>query len=296
MPIRVDRRAFLRTASAASGAIAVTGVPAILAADKNPGCDLASERLGWRLGITHYTLSHEGLTLYEAIDRVASLGLKVIVGMVGGKLDQKRPEAVLSPEMSAADRRELKARLDNAGVQMAGCWVGNPEQADASRRLFELAKDLDIKVLDGEPPVQSFDMLEKLCDEYHVSLGVHNHPKPTPYWNPETLLKAIRGRGKWIGACCDTGHWVRSGLDPVAMLQRLEGHIITFDLKDVSEVGTWGRCVALGTGKGNVRGMFQELKRQRFRGFFGLEFDQRPSGTELTESIAFFNKMADDLA
>jgi sugar phosphate isomerase/epimerase len=46
------------------------------------------------------------------------------------------------------------------------------------------------------------------------------------------------GRGKRIGACCDTGHWVRSGLHPVECLKKLEGRILGFHLKDVAQ------CVA----------------------------------------------------
>ena len=235
------------------------------------------------------------LTFYEVVDKVASLAMKVIVGMYGTKLDRRRPDAAFGAEMSATDRRELKKRLGDAGVTLACCWVGNPDLKRNSRRLFEFARDLGIETFDGEPPFEAFDMLEKLCDEYQVNLGIHNHPKPSPYWRPETLLKMFHGRSKRIGACCDTGHWARSSLNPVETLQKLQGRILTLDLKDVSEVGKWGKCVPLGTGQANINGILKELYRQRFRGVFGIEVDERPTDAELTQSIAFFNERAKQL-
>jgi sugar phosphate isomerase/epimerase len=154
---------------------------------------------------------------------------------------------------------------------------------------------MGIETLDGEPPVEAFDMLEKLCDEYQLNVAVHNHTKPSPYWKPETLWKLFQGRGKRIGACCDTGHWARSGLNPVETLQKLQGRILTFDLKDVDEKGV---CVPFGTGKGDIRGILKEIRRQRFRGVIGIEYDQRPANIEkdIAQCIAYFNHTAENMA
>jgi sugar phosphate isomerase/epimerase len=153
---------------------------------------------------------------------------------------------------------------------------------------------MDMETLDGEPPRESYDMLEKLCDEYKINVAVHNHAKPSPNWQPETLMAIFKGRSKRIGACCDTGHWARSGLDPIEALRKLEGRILTFDLKDVDDKG---RCVRFGTGKGNVRGILKELQRQKFRGVLGIEYDELPSNleAELAQCIAYFDKVAEEL-
>ena len=66
-------------------------------------------------------------------------------------------------------------------------------------------------------------------------LAIHNHPQPSHYWDVDTVLATCKGRSKWIGACADTGHWCRSGLNPVACCKLLEGRLINFHLKDVAE-------------------------------------------------------------
>ena len=186
-------------------------------------------------------------------------------------------------------------RLGDAGVQLVCCYCRDLAKEDACRVLFEFAREMGIETLDGEPPPEAFDMLEKLCDEYQINLAVHNHAKPSKYWSPETLLGIFRGRSRRIGACCDTGHWGRSGLSSVEMLVKLQGHILTFDLKDVNAEGV---CVPFGTGRCDIRGMLKELRRQRFRGVLGIEYGQRSPNheAEIAQCVVYFDKMAQELA
>ena len=66
-----------------------------------------------------------------------------------------------------------------------------------------------------------------------------------------TLLDLCKGRGKRIGACCDTGHWVRSGLDPVACLKTRSLYVRVGD--------TFARvCLALVVGLG----LLQRFRRK----------------------------------
>ena len=171
-----------------------------------------AEQLGWQLACNAYSFNK--LTLYETIGKVAALGLKYTVGFNWQKLDPQKPEAIFNEQMSAAQRQETKKRLSDAGVKLVACYCRKLAEEDACRRLFDFCREMGIETVDGEPPLDAYDMLEKLCDEYQISLAVHNHAKPSPYWNPETLMKIFEGRSKRIGACCDTGHWVRSGLKP----------------------------------------------------------------------------------
>jgi sugar phosphate isomerase/epimerase len=288
----VNRRDFLQAGSAMGVAVGFLGRPirCLAAAETAQGATHA-ERLGWRLACNAYTFNR--LTFYETIGKVASLGLKGVVGFNWQKLDPKNPDAVFSERMSATQRQEMKKRLGDAGVKLAGCYCGQLAEEGACRRLFDFAREMGIEILDGEPPPAAYDMLEKLCDEYQLNLGVHNHARPSPYWNPETLLKILQGRSKRLGACCDTGHWVRSGLNPVETLRKLQGRILTFDLKDVNEKGV---CVPFGTGKADIGGILKELHRQRFRGVFGIEYEGLPTDAELAQNIAFFNDTAERLA
>ena len=93
-------------------------------------------------------------------------------------------------------------------------------------------------MLVAEPPTNALDIVEKLCIEYNIKVAIHDHPKGhSIYWNPEAVLAAIKGRTPLMGACADVGHWVRSGLDPVECLKKLDGHIIALHFKDLNKYG-----------------------------------------------------------
>ena len=185
--------------------------------------------------------------------------------------------------------------MADAGVKVAACYCRAFDKEETCRRVFEFAKALGIETLDGEPPLAAFDMLERLCDEYQVNVAVHNHARPSRYWQPETLLSVFRGRSKRIGACRDTGHWARSGLQPIETLKKLQGRIITLDLKDVDAKG---QCVPFGTGKGDIRGILTELHRQAFHGVLGIEYDQASGNLdrEIAQCVTYFDQTAKELA
>jgi sugar phosphate isomerase/epimerase len=114
-----------------------------------------------------------------------------------------------------------------------------------------------------------------------------------------------------MGACADTGHWLRSGLDPVVCLKKLEGRVITLHFKDLvpDETGAGSQekkrkeskamhDVPWGTGVGNIKAQLAELKRQHFKGAFCVEYEYHwdNSVPEIAECIKAFKEMAAELA
>jgi sugar phosphate isomerase/epimerase len=53
-----------------------------------------------------------------------------------------------------------------------------------------------------------------------------------------------------MGACADVGHWMRSGLDPLECIKKLDGHIICLHFKDLNKMGPDAHDVPWGTGVG----------------------------------------------
>ena len=195
--------------------------------------------------------------------------------------------------MSVADRKDAKARLADRGIKLVGCYYNLPG-ADF-RKVFDWAKEMGVEYLVAEPAFDAYDALDKLCQEYQINLAVHNHAKPSTYWNPDVVVEHLRGRSPRLGACCDTGHWVRSGLDPVEMMKKLQGRILTFHLKDIAAVGVVeAPCVPFGTGKGNFEGILREARRQGFRGVFSIEYEPYSPETfaHVAKCVVSFQKMA----
>ena len=142
------------------------------------------------------------------------------------------------------------------------------------------------------------DTVEKLCKEYNVRVAIHDQPKPSHYWNPQNVLDAIKGRSPLLGACADTGHWVRSGLDPVECLKTLQGHVFCLHFKDLNEKSRTAHDVPWGTGVSHAKAMMTELKRQGFHGAFCVEYEYHwdNSSPEIAECAKFFDQTCAELA
>jgi len=253
---------------------------------------------GWRLGTQAWTFNR--FTLYEAIDKTASLGLDWLEAYPHGqKLSKDKPNIIFGHNMPAEIKEEVKQKLSEAGLKLINYGVVNlPNDEAECRKVFEFAKEMGIETLVSEPPAEAFEMLDRLCQEYELNVAIHNHPKPSHYWNPDMVLEVCKGRSKRIGACADTGHWARSGINPVEALKKLEGRIISLHLKDINEFGNRkAHDVIWGTGVCDVKAMLKELHRQNFKGVFSIEYEHNweKSLPEIRKSVEHFNKVASKL-
>jgi len=295
---RLNRRDFLMTTGVVGAGVGLTvlGGARLTAAELAQGAANA-EKLGWRLGMQAWTFHNA--TLFEAIDNTAALGLHYIEAFPGQKLSKEKPDAIVGDDSPAEVRKAIKRKLADSGVKMVnlGCCTLSKDP-DQCRKMFEFAKDMDIETLVSEPDEEAFDTLDKLSEEYGINVAVHNHPKPSHYWNPETVLKVCRGRGRRIGACADTGHWMRSGFTPVECLKKLEGRIISFHLKDLNKKARKAHDVPWGTGVCDVKGMLAEVQRQGIKPFFAIEYEHNwgKAMPELAQCVEYFNKTAGELA
>jgi sugar phosphate isomerase/epimerase len=295
----VDRRRFLNVTGALTAGAGLAGLtpsrlPAAEAAKGSPN----AEKIGWRLGCQAYSFNH--FKFYEAIDKNASLGLKWIEAYPGQKLSAEKPDVELKEGLSPELRKEVQQKLADCGVKLVNygvCGLSNNEAA--CRKTFDFAKDMGIETLVSEPAADAFDLLDKLCEEYQINVALHNHPEPSPYWSPDTVLKACEGHSKRIGACADTGHWMRSGVSPLDAVKKLKGRIISFHFKDLNKYGRRdAHDVPWGTGEGNARAVLEEVHRQGLKAVFSIEYEHNwlNSVPEIAQCVEFFDKVAAELA
>jgi sugar phosphate isomerase/epimerase len=286
----MNRRTFLKTTSLMTAGARLLGLgnATVRADDRIAGAPHAA-KLGWRLGCQAWTFNR--FTFYEAMDKTSELGLHVIEAYPNQKLSADEPNEKLGPQLSPAARKEIKKRLADKGLKLVNFGVG-PYNKEA----FDFAKDMGIETLVSEPPFDAFDEIDKLCEEYQINVALHDHPKPSRYWSPDIVLKACKGHSKRIGACCDTGHWMRSDINPVEALKKLEGRIISFHLKDLNEFGRGAHDVPWGTGRGDIKGVLTEVKRQGIKPVFSMEYEYRFTMPELAQCVAYFDKVAAELA
>lgn len=269
--------------------------PQMMSLKSHPTTDVYD---GWRLGMQAY--SFRKFTFCEAVDKTAVLGLHWMeTGPFNQAFSKDEPDLKVHHTMSARAREKVKQKLKDAGIKLIAYGVvGFSEDEAKCRQIFDFARDMGVEVITAEPKPESLDVVERLCREYKIKVAIHNHPAPSRYWNPDKVLEACKGRSRWIGACADTGHWVRSGVNPVEALRKLEGRIISFHLKDIGEFGNRkAHDVIWGTGKADVKGMLIELDRQNFRGFFAVEYEHNweNSVPDIEQCVEYFNKEAGKL-
>ncbi len=273
---RLSRRELLVVAGGWGAGSILAGAAEAMSAEV-PKAKLSTpraERMGWRLSCGLYTFRDR--SFYEALDVIAGLGIRCVEPAFFLPLSKEQPELKTSEALAPGQRREMKKRLDDRGMKMASYYAPLDADVNVFRSVFDFAKDMGVETLVAEPPAEVFEALDRLCQEYQMNLAIHNHSEAagSKYWRPENVLKVCEGRSKFIGACPDTGHYVRTGLDPVECLRKLDGRIITVHLKDVAELGNpESRDVPLGEGKANYTQVLQTLRALKFRGIATIEYE-----------------------
>ncbi len=259
----------------------------------------AQERLGWRIEVTAWGLNK--FTLFETIDKTRELGLNYVGGLSFQKVSAEIPRN-FDADLTDAELEQVRLKMDAAGVRMPTCFYATiPGDEEGCRKVFEFARKMGIETLISEPAAESLDTIERFCDEYRVNLGIHNHgPEQSPvYWKPENVLAVCKGRSKRIGACPDTGYWIRSGVNPIDGIRTLGDRLITIQPHDLDVLSPEGHDVPWGTGKAEFGKMLEELHRQGLKPTaIGLEYsyDFLDNMPEMAESFEFFNRVTMEMA
>jgi sugar phosphate isomerase/epimerase len=257
----------------------------------------SADKLGWQLAVHSYTF--QKFSIFDAIDKTAALGVKYM--SISGTVLLDGTNRVGTVNLSDKDMEAIKARVLADGIHWPFVNIGVvqlPADEAKCRKVFEFAKKWGIGILVSEPETNALDTVEKLCKEYNIKVAIHDHPKGhSIYWNPDFVLAAIKGRTPLMGACADVGHWMRSGLDPLECIKKLDGHIICLHFKDLNEMGPDAHDVPWGTGVGRTKELMVELKRQHFHGAFCVEYEYHwdNSSPEIAQCVKFFNQTCDEL-
>jgi sugar phosphate isomerase/epimerase len=258
--------------------------------------DAAAESLGWHLSLQCWTFNDA--TTFECIDRAREMGLRYIELYPGQKL---RPgsDAQTHHDMSKEERTELLGKLKQAGLKVVAYGVVDLTGTEADRKFFEFAKAVGAETINAEPAPEQLDAIEKLANEYQINVALHNHPKPSRYWDPQVAYAAVKGHGRRIGLCADVGHWMRSGIDPVEALKKYGDRVLGFHFKDLNEFGDpAAHDVPWGTGAGKTQQVLMALKDLKFKGPLSIEYEIHPPDqrAQVAQCVANFDKQAAECA
>jgi len=242
------------------------------------------------LGLAAYTFIDRSFS--KALDRAAAMRIKYIQANPKQKISSTN-KALFRHDMDDATKAEVRALLKAKNITLTsyGNIIGKDE-ADW-RAIFAFAKEMGLRDIVTEPKPEDLPLLDRLSRETGVAVAIHNHAPPNRYANPDTVLTLIKPYGPNIGFCADTGHWARSGYDPVAALKKAAGRIINLHFKDLNELGKkTAHDVPWGTGASNAAQQLAELRRQGFTGIAYMEYEHITPKleSETAASAAWFQK------
>jgi sugar phosphate isomerase/epimerase len=259
----VDRRTFLKAGAAALGASTLPNLLPAAGKDDPFG--------GFKLGAQSYTFRK--FNLEQALTRMKKLGLHYVELYPG--------HAPLTAN-AAAIKALLKLCQEYEVTPLAWGVHGFTRDHDANKRVFEFGKALGLKMFSASPSRDSFDSLDKLCEEYKIAIGIHPHgpvgdgKRLDPWYSAEIILAAVKDHHRLIGSCLDTGHLIRAAqlgkkLDPAEQVRTMGARNFGVHLKDHDNKRHTD--VIFGKGPLDVPAVLRALRAVKFPGMISIEYE-----------------------
>jgi sugar phosphate isomerase/epimerase len=283
---RLSRRQFLGTSAAlAAGAVAFAQTPPAAqpaaqpaTSGQRPAQPAANDPFGgFTVAIQSYTFRN--FNLEQALTRIQDLGVRH-VELFRGHLATTSTDA----QIDAA-----KNLMREKNITPVAFGVENFTNNDANnRRLFEFARKLGIRNLTADPNPDSFDSLDRLCEEFDINIAIHPHgPQGTRlhrWYSAEVIMDAVRNHNRRIGTCLDTGHLIRSAkapfnrnLDPAQQIRAMGARNFGLHLKDHNNMRDTDVVFGRDGGVLDVVAVLRALREVNFRGYISIEYEANPA-------------------
>ena len=255
----MNRRYFLKTTSIVLGGMVSHPLATFAAKAESEGTNAYG---GFKMGLQSFTLRH--FDLDGCLQRMKQLGLRNVETFSGHMPINNSPDAVA----------KFKAALARYDLTCGGIFVDKfGSTVEANRVTFLFAKIMGIQVLVGTPTRESFESLDRLVAEFQIPVAIHNHGPGSVYATIDDVSKALDGRHELIGACVDTGHFLRADQDPVKAIQTYGQRTYGIHLKDVDKDK---KFPVLGKGTLDTVGVLRALKKVKFKHCLALEYEENP--------------------
>jgi len=246
------------------------------------------------IGIALYSFNR--FPFSQTLDMAKQAGTDLVEGFFFHNLGEEYDNKLML-DLDDQELREMKNMIDQKGLRMSSIYAGGKNEEEWNR-FFEIGQIFGLEFLVCEPEPEHWDFLDSLGQVTGIQLALHEHAQGlSRFWHPDSVLMALKGRANF-GACGDLGHWVRSGLDPVECLKKLEGHLISIHAKDLDEFGNLeANDVNIGAGVIDYEAVMRELNRQGFDGpvFIECEHNWENNQGDVKEGIDYILKIQEEI-
>ena len=261
----IDRRRFLAVGAASALSLAAGSRPSLADGNSDPFG-------GFTLGVQSYT--YRKFTIEHTLKQIHDLGLHHVEISRTAHFPKGMTPAQLAAVLKLCKEYDVAPLA--FGVQHFS------KDNDANRKVFDLGKGLGIRMFSADPDPDSFDSLDKLCDEYKIAIGIHPHgpqgKKLHRWYCADAILKAVKNHNTIIGSCLDTGHLIRAAqlgkkLDPAEEVRKMGARNFGIHLKDHDNKKD--SDVVFGKGVLDVPAVLRALRDVRFKGMISIEYEAK---------------------
>ncbi len=180
----------------------------------------------------------------------------------------------LGPDAAEAAIASYQQTAQMAGIRVVG--YGVIQLGSGAEPALRLAARLGCSYVsvDVEPgDTSAIASGVHLANELGLRLGIHNHGPGHHYSTVDTVLAVLDHQDAALGACVDTGHFLRAGQDPVAAIHALGSRISGVHLKDFLEDDTE---VLPGRGRIDLVTVLRALRDVGFNDPVVIEYEADP--------------------
>ncbi|MFW6279551.1 MAG: sugar phosphate isomerase/epimerase family protein [Planctomycetota bacterium] len=185
----------------------------------------------------------------------------------------------VGPDDEDSEIEAAQQCLDEAGIRVCGIGVCNfsPDNADTIDETMDFAVEFGCDYVSVDVPPEDTEIKQLLVDaalERDLLLGIHNHGPSHHYDTAPSVRASIEEFDPVLGACVDTGHFLRADETPENAIEVLGKRVHAVHLKDFLDEETE---VVPGTGKLNYGSVLAELeKHSDFHSAFVIEYEADP--------------------
>lgn len=242
---------------------------------------------GLKIGVASYTFRR--FPVEATIRGIQRVGLRYV----------SIKDAHLPMKSTRVERAAVGRMFREAGIIPLSCGVITlPNEESGIRAAFEYAQDLGVPTMVCSPHLDSFELLDRMVNEYDIRLAIHNHgPEDKRFPAPGDVMKAARSHDPRIGLCIDVGHTLRAGVNPAHAVLQFRERLYDMHLKDISEAVASGKNVEGGRGVLDLRAVFHALSRigYSFMAEFEYEKDSDDPLPGLAESVGYCKGLVSSL-
>jgi type 1 glutamine amidotransferase len=180
--------------------------------------------MGWQVGVSLGSFRSD--TFLDAMRKAEALDLAVFEGDSTQRISLQIPKP-LDYRLAPGERQAVVERMAALNVRMPVYSVAElSDDEAAARKHFEFAKALGVETVAVDRIPASLAAIEKLADEYGVNVALSGAPK--------SVVQALQGRARRIGAYADLSSWARNGVSAAEGLSLVGDRLMAVRVGDRS--------------------------------------------------------------